>query len=204
MRQLANKIPIALIYSRLLIGLLLVGLSYYHAPHYGTVAVALLVVGVLTDVFDGIVARQLGISTQRLRRLDSTVDQVFWLLVVLATYLACPRFFSENGWQLGTLLGLEALTYVVSFLRFKKEVATHSFAAKAWVLVSFAALVQVSLSCQAGWVFQLCFVVGVLSRLEIIGILLTLKTWANDVPTLYHAVRLRQGKEIKRHKLFHG
>ncbi|RYY16246.1 MAG: CDP-alcohol phosphatidyltransferase family protein [Cytophagaceae bacterium] len=204
MRYLISKIPIGLIYSRLLIGLLLVGLSYCHAPHYGPVAVTLLVIGVLTDVFDGIVARHLGVSTQRLRRLDSTVDQIFWLLVVLATYLACPGFFRENGWQLGTLLGLEALTYVVSFLKFKKEVATHSFAAKAWVLVSFAALVQVSLSCQSGWVFQLCFVVGVLSRLEIIGILLTLKSWANDVPTIYHAGRLRRGKEIKRHKLFHG
>jgi len=204
MHYLTSKIPTGLIYSRLLIGLLLVGLSYYHAPHYGPVAVALLLLGVLTDVFDGIVARQLGISTQRLRRLDSTVDQIFWLLVVLATYLACPGFFSDNGWQLATLLGLEALTYIVSFLKFKKEVATHSFAAKAWVLVSFAALVQVSLKCQSGWLFQLCFVVGVLSRLEIIGILLVLKTWANDVPTLYHAGRLRRGKEIKRHKLFHG
>lgn len=204
MRQLASKIPIILIYSRLVIGLLLVGLSYYHVPRYGPMAVGLLVVGVLTDVFDGIVARQLGVSTQRLRRLDSTIDQVFWLLVVLATYLACPGFFSENGWQLAALLALEALTYVVSFLKFKKEVATHSFAAKAWALVSFVALVQVSLSCQAGWVFQLCLVVGVLSRLEIIGILLTLKSWANDVPTIYHALRLRRGKEIKRHKLFHG
>jgi phosphatidylglycerophosphate synthase len=199
-----NRLPLALIYSRLLIGLLLVVLSYYHAPHYGAVAVVLLLTGVLTDVFDGIVARQLGVSTQMLRRLDSIIDQIFWLLVVLATYVACPVFFSEHGGQLGLLLGLEALTYAVSFLKFKKEVATHSFAAKAWVLVSFAALVQVSLSCQAGWLFQLSFVVGVLSRLEIIGILLVLKVWASDVPTLYHATQLRQSKEIKRHKLFHG
>jgi phosphatidylglycerophosphate synthase len=204
MNQLVSKLPIGLIYSRLFIGLLLVGLSYHHASHYGPVAVTLLIIGVLTDVLDGIVARQLGISTQMLRRLDSTVDQVFWLLVVLATYLACPGFFREKGWQLGLLLGLEVLTYIVSFLRFKKEVATHSFAAKAWVLVSFVALVQVSLSCQAGWIFQLCFIVGVLSRLEIIGILLTLRIWASDVPTIYHAVQLRRGKEIKRHKLFHG
>ena len=204
MRSLVTTIPIGLIYSRLLIGLLLVGLSYYHAPHYGVVAVVLLLTGVLTDVFDGIIARQLGVSTQRLRRLDSTIDQIFWLLVVLATYLACPSFFSENGWQLGLLLGPEVLTYAASFLKFKKEVATHSFAAKAWVLVSFAALVQVSLSCRAGWLFQLSFVVGVLSQLEVIGIMLVLKTWANDVPTLYHAIQLRQGKEIKRHKLFHG
>lgn len=204
MSSLTNKIPIGLIYSRLLIGILLVGLSHYHVPHYGPVAIGLLVIAVLTDVFDGVVARQLGISTQRLRRLDSTIDQLFWLLVVAATYVACPGFFAANSLQLGILLGLEALTYVVSFLRFRKEVATHSFAAKGWVLVSLATLVRVCLSCQSGWLFQLCFWVGVLSRLEIMGILLTLKVWASDVPTLYHAVRLRQGKAIKRHRLFHG
>jgi phosphatidylglycerophosphate synthase len=199
-----SLLPLVLIYSRLVSGLVLVGLSYYHVTHYGPLAIVLLVVAVLTDVFDGIVARHLGISTQRLRRLDSTIDQVFWLLVVLATYLACPGFFAANGRQLGALLGLEALTYVVSFWKFRKEVATHSFAAKAWVLVSLVALGQVSLSCRAGGLFQLCFYIGVLSRLEIIGILLVLKTWASDVPTVYHARRLRQGKAIRRHKLFHG
>ncbi|GAB3634790.1 hypothetical protein GCM10027422_03800 [Hymenobacter arcticus] len=157
MRSLTNKIPIGLIYSRLLIGVLLVGLSYCHIPHYGPVAIGLLIVAVLTDVFDGIVARQLGISTQRLRRLDSTIDQVFWLLVVGATYVACPVFFTGNSLQLSILLGLEALTYAVSCLRFRKEVATHSFAAKGWVLVSLATLVQVCLSCRSGGCFSCAF-----------------------------------------------
>ncbi|MGI4869619.1 MAG: CDP-alcohol phosphatidyltransferase family protein [Janthinobacterium lividum] len=204
MTRLITYLPLSLIYSRLGLGLLLVVLSYCHAPHYGPWAVALLVLAVLTDVFDGIVARRLGISTQRLRRLDSTVDQVFWLLVVLATYLAWPGFFRENGGQLLTLLGAEALTYAVCFVKFRKEVATHSFGAKAWVLVSLATLVQVSVSGHAGWLFQLCFWLGLASRLEIVGILLVLKAWASDVPTLYHARQLRRGQEIRRHKLFHG
>lgn len=102
------------------------------------------------------------------------------------------------------LLGAEALTYSVSFLKFRKEIATHTFAAKAWVLVSLATLAQLSLSCHSGWLFQACFWLGLASRLEIVGILLVLRGWASDVPTLYHAWQLRRGRAIRRHKLFHG
>ena len=158
----------------------------------------------LTDVLDGVVARQLGVATQHLRRLDSSIDQVFWLLAVGATYLAYPGFFSTHNTQLLVLLGAEALTYVVSFLKFKKEIATHAFAAEAWVLVSLAELTQLSLSCQSGWLFQVCFWLGLASRLDMVGILLVLSGWAAEVPTLCHARQLRRGRAIRRHKLFHG
>jgi CDP-diacylglycerol--glycerol-3-phosphate 3-phosphatidyltransferase len=59
-------------------------------------------------------------------------------------------------------------------------------------------------ACQAPVLFQWCFYVGMISRLEIIAILFLLRRWTNDVPSVYHAVLLRKGKEIKRHKLFNG
>lgn len=77
MSKVAASIPLGLIYSRLLLGVGLVALAWSHAPHYGAWASGLLVLAVLTDVLDGVVARQLGVSTQGLRRLDSSIDQVF-------------------------------------------------------------------------------------------------------------------------------
>jgi CDP-diacylglycerol--glycerol-3-phosphate 3-phosphatidyltransferase len=50
----------------------------------------------------------------------------------------------------------------------------------------------------------LSFWIGILTRVEVIAILLVLKEWTNDVPTLYHAVRLRQNKLIRRNKFFNG
>ena len=199
-----KHLPIVLIYSRLLIGALLLALSWVGVEHFAAWAVGLLTLGVLTDVFDGIVARQLGVSTEKLRRLDSTIDQLFWALVLAATYLACPDFFARNAALLWTLLGLEALTYAVSYLKFRKEVATHSWGAKAWVLTSLAALVQLLLTGDSGLLFGVSFCIGVLSRLEIVAIILLLRKWTNDVPTVYHASRLRQYKAIKLHKLFNG
>jgi len=196
-----KNLPIALIYSRLVIGLLLVGLAWLDVPHFAIIAAMLISVGLLTDIFDGIVARQLKVSTEKLRRLDSGVDQIFWGLVIATAYVRCEAFFAANATKLLLLLAFEGLTYLLSFLRFGKEVATHSWAAKLWVLVSFGALLQVITSCGSGVVFEACFYIGLLSRLEIIAIILALRQWANDVPSLYNALRLRQGKPILRHKL---
>jgi hypothetical protein len=99
---------------------------------------------------------------------------------------------------------MEALTYLISFLKFRKEIATHTIGAKIWTLLLFATLIQIILQCESSVLFEFCFWVGLATRLEIIAIILTLKEWANDVPTVYHSVRLRQGKAIKRNKIFNG
>lgn len=90
-----THIPKILIFSRLIIGLVIIALSYLHVPYYATIAITLLTIGLLTDIFDGIIARQLNISTQYLRRLDSTIDQLFFISVAVATYIQCPDFFKS-------------------------------------------------------------------------------------------------------------
>jgi hypothetical protein len=64
--------------------------------------------------------------------------------------------------------------------------------------------VQIILQCQSTLLFETFFWMGVVTRMEIITIIITLKEWTNDVPTFYHSIKLRQGKQIKRHKMFNG
>lgn len=199
-----NKIPIILIYNRLLIGLIIIPLSFLQIDHYQFFAITLLIIGLLTDIFDGIVARHLGISTENLRRSDSTVDQIFFVCFVIACYIQFPIFFEINATKIAIILGMEALTYVVSFIKFKKEIATHSIGAKIWTLFLFAMLIEVIFHCESVTLFYFCFWVGILTRIEIIAIILILKNWTHDIPTFFHALKLRQGKEIKRNKLFNG
>ncbi|MBN8789612.1 MAG: CDP-alcohol phosphatidyltransferase family protein [Terrimonas sp.] len=199
-----TKIPKASIFLRLIIGLTIIIFSSFHIDNYKTIAIILLTIGLLTDIFDGIIARQLNISTQKLRRLDSTIDQVFFISVAIATYIQCPDFYIDNALKLTILISVEALTYIVSFLKFRKEVATHSIGAKIWTLLLFATLIQIIVQCESTVLFNICFWVGLLTRFEIIAIILTLKKWTNDVPSFYHSLKLRQNKEIKRHKMFNG
>ncbi|MFN3488257.1 MAG: CDP-alcohol phosphatidyltransferase family protein [Emticicia sp.] len=199
-----NYIPLALIYSRLFIGLIIIGLSLKQIDNYKYIAIILLTIGLLTDIFDGIIARHLKISTQKLRRLDSNIDQIFFLSVIAATYIQCPEFFKSNTTKLIILSGFEGLTYIICFLKFKKEIATHTIGAKIWTLFLFATLIEIILRCQSNIIFDFCFWIGLVTRTEIILIILILKQWTNDVPTFYHSLQLRQGKKIKRHKFFNG
>jgi phosphatidylglycerophosphate synthase len=204
MSKYINKLPVFLIYSRIVIGGLIILLSLSNIPHHQLYVVILFAIGLLTDIFDGIIARRLNVSTPLLRRMDSSADQVFFISVAIATYLLCPAFFKANMWAIIILLVAESLTYLICFLKFKKEIATHSIGAKIWTLILFATLIQIIWQCESGVLFSLCIWLGVFTRLEIIGIVLILRNWTSDVPSAYHALLLRQGKEINRHKLFNG
>ncbi|SMD03046.1 CDP-alcohol phosphatidyltransferase family protein [Pedobacter africanus] len=204
MKKYLKHIPILLIYSRLLFSVLILLLSFIQPEHFRPIINMLLITGLITDVFDGIIARKLNVSTVKLRRMDSFIDQVFWLSALTAAYVICSDFFKENGLLLLTLLGAEALTYIVSYLKFRKEVATHAIASKIWTLTILATLVQLMATCDSGWLFMTCFYLGMITRMEIIAILFIIRKWENDVPSLYHAVMIRKGKPIKRNKLFNG
>lgn len=199
-----KRIPLALIVIRALFGALIFLFAILQVTAYRQLIVALMITGLLTDVFDGIIARRLKVSTQQLRRLDSGTDQFFWLCVIAATYILCPGFFKANEVKMYMLIGAEALTYMVSFAKFRKEVATHAIASKVWALTLLATLVQVVLSCDSGILFDICFYLGLVTRIEIVLILIIMKEWASDVPSIYHATQLRKGKPIKKHKLFNG
>ncbi len=199
-----KRIPLLLIYLRLVLGFLMIALSIHPLQHFTFIVISLLSIGLLSDIFDGIIARKLKVSTPSLRRLDSTIDQVFFVCTAISCYLHCADFFRQNGFQLMVLIGTEVAVYILCFVKFKKEIATHSIGAKIWTLLLFATLVQLFADCSAGIVFQLCFWLGILTRIEIALIIFILKEWTHDVPTFVHAIRIRKGLPIKRNKLFNG
>jgi phosphatidylglycerophosphate synthase len=196
--------PFLLIYARLFTGFLLIFLSSLQVAHYEALAIMLLIFGLLTDVFDGIVARRLGISTEKLRMMDSTVDVCFFVCIGIATFLQHPAFFEVHFWELALLLAAEILTYVFCWIRFGRAVATHSIGAKIWTLFLVAALIEIIACGESGILFACCFWLGLLTRLEIIAIICVLRQWTSDVPTLYHALQVRRGHAIKRNKWFNG
>jgi phosphatidylglycerophosphate synthase len=203
-QQWKEKAPFALIYLRLILGLMIIPLSYLKVDNYVIIAIIFLSIGLLSDVFDGIIARKLNISTVKLRRLDSTIDVIFFLSFAIATYLQCPNYFALRSTELIIIISLEALTYLVCFIKFKKEIATHSIGAKIWTILMFATLVEIILTCHSSYLFYAFFIVGIITRLEIVAIILVLKKWTNDVPSIFDAINIRKGKPIKRHKMFNG
>jgi CDP-diacylglycerol--glycerol-3-phosphate 3-phosphatidyltransferase len=160
-------------------------------PAPGWVFVAILTAALLTDIFDGVIARRLGVATPALRRYDSIVDTVFHCAVFYAVWLLHPDLVRAHAPWLWTLLGLEILRYIVDWAKFGREASYHMWSAKAWGAVLFATLVAILGFGFSGPLMPLAIGLGILTDLEGLTASLILPVWMHDVPSVVHAWRER-------------
>jgi CDP-diacylglycerol--glycerol-3-phosphate 3-phosphatidyltransferase len=197
-----KHIPFGLIISRLVIGFICVFLAFSKYEFVNITIVILIITGLLTDVFDGIIARKLNIATEKLRIWDSNVDVIFWLCVIFSVFYLNQNYIIENYILITVILILEIISYIISFIKFKRTIATHSILAKFWTLTLLAFLIDLTLNSTSWYWFYGCIILGIISRLEIITIILALKKWTTDVPSLLSVKNLNKGLPIKKFKLF--
>ena len=179
----------------------LVGLSVAFGHRHADLIMVLIVLGLLSDVADGIVARHLGTATASLRRWDSQADMLFWLAVFASAFFVRPAVMQAEYWYFVGLLAGQTLCYVVSFVRFGREMSTHAFSAKMLGLGLLVAFVSIIGFGQGGAVVRFVFGLGMVSQADVLLIILLLPRWTHDIPSAYHAYRLRKGLSIGRHKL---
>lgn len=180
-----KRLPLFLVYSRFVMALLIGIIAWMNMESTPVLIVGLMTIGLITDILDGIIARRLGIATEKLRVWDSNVDQFFWIVVLLSVFTLHTSFFMENYLPVMAIVVLEAVAYMISFLKFDRPIATHSYMAKFWTLTLFSFLVDLTLHAESNLLFWICVILGIVSRAEIILIIVLLKKWASDVPSVF-------------------
>lgn len=199
-----KHIPWLLIYSRIVFALLIVSMALVDASSTPYWIVGLMIAGLISDIFDGIIARRLGVSSEKLRVWDSNVDQFFWLVSIASIFYLRFDFVWAHAFWIVTVFVLEFLCYLSSLVKFKKPIATHSLLAKFWTLTMLVFLIDLTLHESSYVPFVVTVILGIVSRIEILLIVLGLKRWATDVPSILAVRNINQGKQVKRHKLFNG
>ncbi len=197
-----NNIPILLIYSRVILGIGILILTLSTGIAYKEIIFTFIIIGFLTDVFDGIVARKLKIDSDLIRRLDSKADRIFWLLILLSTYLMYPDFIKSKSLQIILILVFELFAFLVSYLKFQKIPAPHNYLSKLWGCFVLLSLCEIVLTGSSNLLFNLMVLTGVLSRVDSMFIYKILEKWERDIPSFYHAIQIKKGKQIKRTDLF--
>ena len=193
-----KTIPYLLIVSRFIIAFVILYLGYYWGDVARKYILILMYFGLFTDIFDGIIARKTGVSSEKLRRLDSQTDLIFWLSLGFTSYLLNPELISSEWKSILLIFIMEALCYIISIWKFGKETCTHAFLAKMWglsLLLAFTYLIGFQ---EAGWAFDLAIILGLISHLDVILIIVFLPQWQYDVPSCYHALKIRKGKHWKK------
>jgi len=144
-----------------------------------------------SDVFDGIIARRLGVSTSRLRSADTWADIALYVAVLSSAWLVHRERLLALGWPFALLLASTLVSWGVDLLKYKRLSSYHPWSAKAWgVTLAIASLALFGWN-DTGWAMRLMIGVGVLSNLECIAMTFLLARWTHDVPSIVHALRLR-------------
>ena len=152
---------------------------------------ALLVLGFVSDVLDGVVARRTGRATAALRRLDSSVDTVFYLAIAVAGWLLYRDELRPTLPWIAAVIATELLTNAASWLRFRREASYHSFSAKVFGLSLFLALMALFIAGTAALIVPAA-VLGLLSHAENLAITAVLPEWRHDVRSIVAALRIRR------------
>ena len=157
----------------------------------GAAVAVLLVIGFLSDVFDGVVARRTGTATPILRRLDSVVDTVFYLGIAVAAWMLHRAEIRPLLPLILLVIATELGTNALCWLRFRREASYHAWSARMFGLALFAALLTLFAAGSPALILP-AIVVGLLSHLENAAITLVLPEWRYDVRSLFVAWQIRQ------------
>lgn len=189
-RSLINRVPVMLTGFRAFLAPVVALLSMYDPlpAAFATILVAAFV----SDVFDGVLARRLGIATASLRRLDSAADSLFYAACVFAAWHLYPEAITQRVGPLAVLAGLEILRYVIDFAKFQREASYHMWSSKLWGIALFAGFFSLLVLGEDGTAVSLAVYIGIAADLEGLVISFILPRWQADVPSVVHALRERR------------
>lgn len=197
------KIPELLLYSRLSIVFVIIVLTFFPIKNTDALILGLIYLGVISDIFDGIIARKLNVSNEKLRVLDTLFDLIFYASIISYIFKNKPHLLFNNQFLIFTIIGIECMMYAVSLLRFKKFPSPHALLSKFWGLYLIFEFTLILLEIQ-GIHFKVALFAGIFVHTDRLLIYMIIKSWHHDVPSSFHAYKLRKGQPIKRFKLFNG
>lgn len=200
MEKIKKAIPFSLVIFRLLLAPVMIRWTL-QTHQSGWFLVTCLWAGMISDIFDGIIARNLGVASNSLRKWDANVDIVFWLAAGVSIWLLNGRLIQDHLYFIIILFILEPVSDLINFFKFRKSGCAHNWLSKLWglnLLITFTILL-------AGFepvvLFRICLVNGLISQIDRIIISSLLPKPECDIPSSYHAWLRRRGKAFKRYKL---
>jgi CDP-diacylglycerol--glycerol-3-phosphate 3-phosphatidyltransferase len=174
---------------RLLLAPVLVWLVYAGAP--GVVFAGVVLVAFVSDYFDGVIARKLGVASAELRHFDSRADLVFYATAAWAVWRLHPDVVRSVAVPGLIVIGLDVVRHVFDFVKFGRDVAYHAWSSKVWGLSLALALVLLMGFGVSQPFVGIAVILGLIAQIEGLLISVALPVWTHDVPTLIHALRIR-------------
>ena len=183
------QVPGLLVAFRATLGLIMVLISLKWKS--GIPLTICIVMALLSDVFDGLLARRWGVATDALRRWDTRADTFFYACVFAVILLNHPAAMERRWVLVAGLIIAEVLQHVFAAVKYGRHASYHSILSKIWGVMMATAMIALLGFGLDNWFLDLVIGWGILCNLQGLAMTLLLPTWQHDVLTLFHAVRLR-------------
>ncbi|MBD2596604.1 CDP-alcohol phosphatidyltransferase family protein [Nostoc spongiaeforme FACHB-130] len=146
----------------------------------------------LSDIFDGIIARRLGVSNAKLRQADSWADTCLFSCIFLSAWLGYRDILIAYRLPLLMVIVAQIVWWIVNLIKYGKPASYHTYSAKFWGITLFIAIVALFGFNYAGIALWLTCIAGTIYSIEEIAMTLILPVWTHDVLSIFHALKIRQ------------
>ncbi|MEG3895681.1 MULTISPECIES: CDP-alcohol phosphatidyltransferase family protein [unclassified Microcoleus] len=161
----------------------------------GTISVWFIIgylVGFFSDIFDGVIARRIGVSNAQLRQADSWADVCFYICVFASAWLVHRDVVIAFRVPLLAVVFVQLAWWMVNLVKYGKPASYHTYSAKFWGITLFIATVALFGFNYAGIPLWLAIISGIIHTVEEIAMTLLLPEWKHDVLSIFHALKLRR------------
>jgi len=146
----------------------------------------------ISDIFDGIIARKLGVSTAELRQADSWADVCLFSCIFISAWLVHKDVLITYRLPLLTVVFAQLIWWIVNLTKYGKPASYHTYSAKFWGITLFIAIVALFGFNYSGFALWLTCIAGFIHTLEEIAMTLILPEWQHDVLSIFHALKIRK------------
>ena len=183
-------VPALLVASRDGLAPIIAWLLMAHRP---VLAGCLYIAAVLSDVFDGVIARKLGIDTLRLRLADGGADIWLFVCLIAGLWSGYRPSLTPLAVPFTAAMLLQLLSWAFCFWRFGKMTSYHSLLDK---LTGLALLIGILVMLFTGTALPLALALWlfVIALVEEIAMTALLHRYHHDVWNLSAALKLRRAE----------
>lgn len=150
-----------------------------------------LVPALLSDVFDGWIARGFGLESKFGAALDSVADTLMLFVSVYGIWVFHPEVIREHAWLCGAAVGLWVLEDMLALVRYRRLSSFHTYLSKVVANLLGFFIGWLFLFGFEPWMLYLAAGTSIVSSLEELALLKALPEWRADVRGLWWVLHER-------------
>ncbi|WP_346837906.1 CDP-alcohol phosphatidyltransferase family protein [Microbulbifer sp. SAOS-129_SWC] len=147
---------------------------------------------IVSDIYDGKLARRWGTSSAGLRRADSIVDSIYTFACLAAFWLAEPQIIAAHWPGIVLVMALDLMRRIIDWSKFGRAASYHAHSMRAFGVSLIPVAILLLGFGQVYWVLWASLAIGCVAQLEALAMSLVLPRWTCDVKHLGIALALRR------------